>query len=68
MKKEYLVLWHWRWDEDGEFKPTRHYDTVEATNAERAISKVRKMHWETESFKRSDMVIDAVLRKGLEYS
>ncbi len=56
---EYLVTWGWRDSEDRSYR-----DVVQATNAERAIGKVRKLLAEEYSFKKSDVVIVEVVLYG----
>lgn len=60
--QEYLVVWRWR--DSAELGGVSHREVVVATNAERAINKVRKAIGEEYSFKKSDLVIEEVLRNG----
>lgn len=54
---QYIVHWYWRNEPDKTM-----YDVVPATNAERAINKVRKMYDEIYVMKRSDIVIESAQR------
>lgn len=58
---EYQVVWYWR---NPSWGATLRTDIVSATNAERAINKVRKAIGGEYAMRKSDMVIDAVLRVG----